>query len=155
MPNDDDIRIEICAPAAMEDWVALRAALWPDESADDLRAQASDLTGRGADAVTFLARCGDGAAFGFAEATLRRDYVNGCATSPVGFLEGLYVAPAWRGRGAALRLGAAVEHWARDLGCAEIGSDTYLENVASQRMHEALGFKEMKRVVCYRKVIAR
>jgi aminoglycoside 6'-N-acetyltransferase I len=150
----DDIRIQACAALDLDDWVALRVALWPHESANDLRAQASDLIGRGADAVTFLARDGGGAAIGFAEATLRRDYVNGCATSPVGFIEGLYVAPSWRGRGLARRLCAAIERWARDLGCTELGSDTYVENVASQRMHEALGFEEMERVVCYRKVIA-
>jgi len=149
----DDIRIEPCAPLDLNDWVALRLALWPQESIDDLRAQASGLIDRGADAVNFLARGGDGAAIGFAEATLRRDYVNGCATSPVAFVEGLYVAPPWRGRGLARRLCAAIERWARDLGCTELGSDTYLENVASQRMHEALGFEEMERVVCYRKVL--
>jgi aminoglycoside 6'-N-acetyltransferase I len=30
---------------------------------------------------------------------LRRDYVNGCSSSPVGFLEGLYVHPTFRRRG--------------------------------------------------------
>jgi aminoglycoside 6'-N-acetyltransferase I len=153
MSLDDDIHIERCGPAAVDDWIALREALWPHESADDLRAQAGDLIGRGDGAVTFLARA-DGAAIGFAEATLRRDYVNGCATSPVAFLEGLYIAPSWRGRGLARQLCAAVERWALALGCKELGSDTYLDNVASQRMHEALGFEEMERVVCYRKAIS-
>jgi aminoglycoside 6'-N-acetyltransferase I len=151
----DDIRIESRGPSDLDDWVALRAALWPHETADNLRAQASELIDRGRGAVTFLARSGDGAAIGFAEATLRRDYVNGCATSPVAFLEGLYIAPSWRGRGVARRLCEALERWARDLGCAELGSDTYLANVESQRMHEALGFEEMERVVCYRKVLGK
>jgi aminoglycoside 6'-N-acetyltransferase I len=155
MPLDDDIHIERCGPAAMDDWVALRSALWPHESADDLRAQARDVIGRGEGAVTFLARSSDGAAIGFAEATLRRDYVNGCATSPVVFLEGLYVVPSWRRRGAAQQLCAAIERWAIDLGCAELGSDTYLDNVDSQRAHEALGFEETERVVFFRKVIAK
>jgi len=101
-----------------------------------------------------LARAPDGAAIGFAEATLRRDYVNGCATSPVGFLEGLYVREDWRRRGAAYLLCQAVERWAAALGCSELGSDAYIENIGSQRMHAALGFEEMERVVCYRKAIA-
>ncbi len=116
-------------------------------------AQALELLARGEGAATFLARSGAGAPIGFAEATLRRDYVNGCSTSPVAFLEGLYVAPAWRRRGVARLLCAAAEDWGRMLGCVELGSDTYLENIESQRMHQALGFEEMERIVGYRKII--
>jgi len=148
-----DIRIAVCAAADLEEWVALRAALWPDEPIDALRTHAEELTRKGGDAVTFLARDRAGAAIGFAEATLRRDYVNGCSTSPVAFLEGIYVAPAWRRCGAASLLCAAIERWGRERGCRELGSDTYLDNAASQKMHEALGFEEMERVVCYRKII--
>ena len=82
---------------------------------------------------------------------MRRDYVNGCATSPVGFLEGLYVDPARRRRGIARKLCRAVEDWAASLGCSEFASDVYLGNENSQRAHEALGFEETERVVYYRK----
>lgn len=153
MNGKEDIRIEPCAAADLEEWVALRAALWPEEPIEALRANAEELMRKGDDAVTFLARSRD-AAMGFAEATLRRDYVNGCSTSPVAFLEGLYVAPAWRRRGAGRLLCAAVERWGRDRFCRELGSDTYLDNIGSQKMHEALGFEEMERVVCYRKAIS-
>jgi aminoglycoside 6'-N-acetyltransferase I len=152
MTDQNEIRVDICAPADLNDWVQLRRALWTHDSEDELLVQAKDLIARRAGAVTFLARA-DRSAIGFAEATLRRDYVNGCATSPVAFLEGLYVSPTWRRRGAARLLCKAVENWARDLGCLEIASDTYLDYVESQRMHEALGFEEMERVVCYRKAI--
>jgi aminoglycoside 6'-N-acetyltransferase I len=154
MSQDGAIWIEKCAPSDLEDWVALRCALWPHDSRQELHAQAADLMSRADRAVTFLAHAVGGAPIGFAEATLRRDYVNGCATSPVAFLEGLYVEPHWRRRGVARRLIEAVERWGRDLGCAELGSDTYLDYSESQKMHEALGFEEMERVVCYRKVIA-
>jgi aminoglycoside 6'-N-acetyltransferase I len=152
MTDQNEIRIDICAPADLNDWVQLRCALWTHDSADELLAQAKDLIARGSRAITFLARA-DRSTIGFAEATLRRDYVNGCATSPVVFLEGLYVSPTFRRRGAARLLCRAVENWARDLGCSELASDTYLHYVESQRMHEALGFEEMERVVCYRRAI--
>jgi aminoglycoside 6'-N-acetyltransferase I len=146
------IEIETCGARDIADWVALRHALWSHDTREELTRQALELMDRIGRAVTFLARI-DTQLIGFAEATLRQDWVNGCATSPVVFLEGLYVAPAWRRRGAARRLCQAVENWARELGCSEVGSDTYLDYVESQQMHEALGFEETERVVCYRKVI--
>jgi aminoglycoside 6'-N-acetyltransferase I len=147
-------QVEKCGSSGLEDWGALRRALWPHEPAQDLLRQAEALLARPDRAVAFLARAPDGAAVGFAEATLRHEYVNGCSTSPVAFLEGLYVRESWRRRGAARRLTEAVERWALDLGCAELGSDTYLDYVESQQMHAALGFEEMERVVCYRKRIS-
>ena len=95
----------------------------------------------------------DGELIGFAEASVRRDYVNGCETSPVAFLEGIYVVPANRRQGVANALIAYVEDWGRNQSCVEFASDTPLENDASQRLHAALGFEETQRVVFFRKRI--
>ena len=92
---------------------------------------------------------------GFAEATLRHDHVNGCATSPVGFLEGLYVLPGQRRHGAGRALVVAVEAWAAGLGCSELASDTGLGNTAARLVHGALGFAETEQVVFFRKVLRR
>jgi len=46
---------------------------------------------------------------------------------------------------------AAAEEWARAQGCAEIASDTWIDNVLSQRAHDALGFEIVDRCVNYRK----
>ena len=139
------------------EWAALRAALWPDCSAAEHAAYLRQMLGRGDTAVGFLAvealegSAEPGAALGFAEATLRSDYVNGCQTSPVGFLEGWYVLPAARGRGIARALLAATEDWARQRGCTEMASDARLDNVDAQRAHEACGFTEAQRVVFFHK----
>ncbi len=90
---------------------------------------------------------------GFAEVALRRDYVNGCDTSPVAFLEGIYVAPDHRRDGAARALITAVEAWGRAQGCSELASDADLANLDSQRMHAAVGFEETERVVYFRKAL--
>lgn len=90
---------------------------------------------------------------GFAEASLRHDYVNGCETSPVAFLEGIYVAPEYRRRGIARALCDAVEEWALGHGCTEFASDAPIDNEESHQMHAALGFEEMERVVCFRKTL--
>ena len=103
--------------------------------------------------MAFLVRDDAGAVIAMAEATLRRDYVNGCSTSPVAFLEGIYVRPAWRRQGAARLLCRAVEAWGKEQGCREFASDALLDNAVSHRMHQALGFEERERVVCYCKTL--
>jgi aminoglycoside 6'-N-acetyltransferase I len=45
----------------------------------------------------------------------------------------------------------AAEDWARIQGCLEMASDAAINNLASQRAHEALGFKIVERSVLYRK----
>ncbi len=143
--------IERATPATIGEWAELRLALWPQAERAQLEREAAALLEKKPAAAAFLLRDGAGIAVGFAEATVRVDYVNGCSTSPVGFLEGIYVVAARRRRGLARLLCAAVEAWARQQGCRELASDTEIDNEASQAMHEALGFSESERVVCYHK----
>jgi aminoglycoside 6'-N-acetyltransferase I len=99
----------------------------------------------------FIAYDDCGAAVGLAEASLRTDYVNGASSSPVAFLEGLYVLPGARRRGLARALVENVEDWARSVGCRELASDARIENELSHTVHESLGFGETERVVYFRK----
>ena len=92
-----------------------------------------------------------GKAVGLAEAAVRTDYVNGTETSPVAFLEGLYVVPDARGKGIGRSLVEAVARWGKERGCTELASDAALENAASHAMHRALGFEETERVVFFRR----
>lgn len=136
----------------VEPWTGLRAALWPDHSVQDHRADVVRTFLSGGDrAAAFLCQINQGETVGFAEATLRSDYVEGCKTSPVLFLEGIYVVPAYRQKGAARLLCDAVAEWGRSAGCSEFASDAQLDNVVSHRFHEALGFEETKRIVFFRK----
>ena len=128
-------------------WLSLRRCLWPHVSDQSHRAEMLSLIGS-REAAVFIARI-DGQADAFAEAKLRHDYVVGCASSPVGFLEGIYVAPARRKSGIARLLVDAVADWARNLGCRELASDTPIDNAASQAMHRAIGFTETERVVFF------
>jgi aminoglycoside 6'-N-acetyltransferase I len=141
-------------PASPHDtagWLALRRQLWPEPSADEHRADIEKMFGEAERAVCLLARSAGGAVAGFAEVSLRHDYVNGCSTSPVGFLEGLFVVPGSRRQGVARALVAAAEAWAAHHGCREFASDVLVENVESQKAHAALGFSETDRVVYFHK----
>ena len=148
------MRIETCGQQALGEWVTLRQALWPQATEQEHRLEAEAALADTGKAIAFLARDAAGAAVGFAEVTLRRDHVNGCATSPVAFLEGLYVHPDWRRRGAARLLCRAAEAWAVEMGCSEFASDTDLGNAISRRMHASLGFEETERVVFFRKTLS-
>src|ERR1700722_20329703 len=128
----------------------MRHALWPEMSEAE-NFQETKALAEGPKAFVRLALDGQGRPAGFAEATLRVDYVNGCVTSPVAFLEGIYVEPWARRQGVARVLVAAVETWAREKGCSELASDALLENADSHRMHAVLGFEETERVVYFRK----
>lgn len=88
-------------------------------------------------------------AVGFAEATLRHDYVNGCDTSPVLFLEGIYVRRESRLQGVARALCQAVAAWGRAAGCMEFASDALVDNLESHAFHAALGFVETERVIYF------
>ena len=65
----------------------------------------------------------DGDTVGFAQCRLRNDYVEGTKSSPVGYLEGVYVVKLYRNRGYAKDLIAACERWAKDKGCSEFAGD--------------------------------
>lgn len=105
---------------------------------------------QGRESVIFLA-IADAMPIGFAQCQLRRDYVEGTDSSPVGYLEGIFVKPEYRSRGCARELLAACEDWARSLGCTEFASDCELTNAVSLRFHLALGFTEANRIICFTK----
>jgi aminoglycoside 6'-N-acetyltransferase I len=147
------MRIEPVSPRLRDAWVALRIALWPDEPADVMIDEIDRiLAAPDDDRPAWLALNDDGP-IGFAEASLRRDYVNGCETSPVAFLEGIYVMPHARRRGVGRALDAAVRAWAVARGCREYASDALLGNRDSHVFHAALGFEETERVVYFRRVL--
>lgn len=147
----------IVRPAAERDtdaWATMRAALWPDSSVEEHRTEVVALLAGGSDNSTaFVALDRDGKAIGFAEAALRHDYVNGCDTSPVAFLEGIYVSPQHQGVGAGRNLALAVKGWARERGCTELASDALIDNHASHAFHAAIGFAETERVVYFRQLL--
>lgn len=147
------VRIARAEAADAADWTAMRTALWPSGGNGAHAADIAQLLADAGETINLIAREDDGTALGFAEAALRRNYVNGCKTSPVAFLEGIFVTPEARGQGVARALVAAIEAWAREQGCTEFASDAATDNVVSHDMHRALGFAETQRVVFFRKVL--
>lgn len=144
--------IERVGGATLRPWHAMRARLYPQTRPESLE-EAQDLLAN-RDLLFIVALDDDGEVLGFAEGALRHDYVNGCETSPVVFLEGIYVEPHARGRGIARELSEVVGLWGRERGCTEFASDSPIDNLESHAMHRALGFEETERVVYFRKPLA-
>lgn len=135
------------------DWLRLRQALWPHCSGAEHEAEMARFLAEPQKYAQFIAYTDDGQAVGFAEASIRSDYVNGAESSPVAFLEGLYVVQEHRSHGVARRLVETVAAWARSRECIELASDVLLDNEVSHAVHKALGFEETERVVFYRKAL--
>lgn len=133
------------------DWLSLRLQLWPDCPRKQHMEEMASFLRDPARFVQFIVRDPNGRGVGFAEASIRTDYVNGTSSSPVAYLEGLYVAPESRGKGVARTLVLAVSEWARAAGCTELASDTQPENIVSQAAHTQLGFVETERAVFFSK----
>ncbi len=141
--------IERCAELDQPGWLQMRMALWPDATADDHRGYMAISLAQPERFLQLMMYDENRAPIGFIEGSIRSDYVNGTETSPVGFVEGVYVIPSMRRKGIARHLFAAIGDWAQARGCRELASDALLENEASQRAHRALGFRETERVVYF------
>ena len=132
-------------------WAAMRAALWPDEDAAAMDAEArAHFADKPLYPGIFVAEAESGDLIGFVEANIR-SHAEGCYDGPAPFIEGWYVEAARRRRGVGSGLIAAVERWATAQGFTELASDTQLFNTASQAAHGALGFVEVERLVAFRK----
>ena len=127
--------------------VDLALALWPDHSREEMAEELAPLLSA-SDAAVFGWR-EEGRWEAFAQCQLRHDYVEGCETSPVGYLEGIFVREHLRGKGIAKALLSRCQDWARSQGCTEFASDCELDNTQSQFFHNAPGFREANRIVCF------
>lgn len=127
----------------------LACRLWPDNTVAEMEAEMGPILAR-EDGAFFLAFDGE-KAIGFAQCQLRRDYVEGTQFSPVGYLEGIYVAEGCRKQGIARGLLSACESWAKEKGCLEFASDCELTNTQSLQFHLNVGFEEANRIICFTK----
>ena len=87
---------------------------------------------------------------GFVSVSLR-PWAQGCASTPVPFIEAWWVAPDLRRTGVGGALVSAAERWCLERGYDELGSDAELHNDVSLRAHAALGFEPTLRVQYFRK----
>lgn len=147
------MRLERLSAVDDRDWLLLRMELWPDCPREQHLQEMARFLKEPNRFVNFIVKAEDGRGLGLAEASVRTDYVNGTSSSPVAYLEGLYVRPEAREGGVARHLVQAVSRWALSSGCTELASDTQPENLVSQAVHTKLGFVETERAVFFSKAL--
>ena len=129
----------------------LAIQMWEDPTLAELEDEFKVITEK-EDAACFI-KYVDDVPIAFAQSGLRYDYVEGTDSSPVGYLEGIFVAEKYRKNGYAAELLIECEKWAKEKNCTEFASDCELVNEDSLKFHMALGFEEANRIICFRKDI--
>ena len=127
----------------------LAVQMWTDHDPEDLEEEFR-LLAINDEAACFI-KYVDDKPIAFAQCGLRHDYVEGTDSSPVGYLEGIFVSDGYRKQGYAAELLSECEKWAREKGCTEFAGDCELDNSDSFRFHMSLGFEEANRIICFRK----
>ncbi|HEY2038106.1 MAG TPA: GNAT family N-acetyltransferase [Edaphobacter sp.] len=129
--------------------------LWPDATVSEHLAEIEELIEAkvcGGLPFTIFVSCDqEGRLIGFLQVDLR-SHADGCNPShPTGYIEGWYVREEYRRQGIGAAMVHAAEDWARDLGCKEMASDTWIDERNSLGAHQALGFEVVDRCIHFRK----
>lgn len=135
----------------LEALAKLAILMWQNHSITELINEFSEIIENGK-SVFFLKYEYD-VPVGFAQCQLRNDYVEGTKTSPVGYLEGIFVKEQCRHKGYAKELLVECEAWAKENGCSEFASDCEIHNIDSFHFHQAMNFVEANRIICFTKAL--
>jgi aminoglycoside 6'-N-acetyltransferase I len=148
-----DICVEVRRATAEDrsEWVRLRAALWDYAEPDQLEEELEEHL-RNPSLGAFVIDRGNGKLGGFLETSIR-PWAEGCTTANVGYIEGWFVDDDLRGQGWGRMLVEVAETWARERGCREMGSDSWIDNLDGRAAHVALGYEERMTAVHFRKLL--
>ncbi|MEA5498827.1 aminoglycoside 6'-N-acetyltransferase [Limnoraphis robusta] len=137
------------------EWLRMRNQLWysPPESLEEHSQEIDQYYSTNDPHLeTFVIERPNGKLGGFLEVNIR-SYAEGCKSSRVGYIEGWYVDSDLRRQGWGKALVLAAENWAKQKGIEEMASDCELDNSISLQAHLALGYLEVERIICFRKVL--
>ena len=129
----------------------LAVLMWREHSINELINEFSEIMTNGKS--QFFLQYENNVPIGFAQCQLRYDYVEGTSTSPVGYLEGIFVKESYRSKGYAKELLTECEVWAKGNGCQEFASDCEIDNINSLHFHKAMNFTEANRIICFTKLL--
>jgi len=147
------MRIRRYEPSDWSEWRRMAMELFEGDTTEADEAEMRQTLAR-EDAAVFVLDREDGRLAGYVEAGAR-NYADGCATSPVGYIEAWFIDPDVRRSGHGRNLLAAAESWAVERGYTEMASDALLHNDVSHEAHKRSGYQEVERIVQFRKPLIR
>jgi aminoglycoside 6'-N-acetyltransferase I len=136
----------------INDWASLRNKLWPEDNLALHFKEAEQMLSLPEKYCVFGCFNTEDEIIGFVEVSIRES-MDRIIPERVGYIEGWYVKKQYRRKGFGKALFLVAEKWVQQKGCKEILSDTNLENQFSQKAHQALGYKEIDRLILYRKIL--
>ena len=135
----------------MKEWAEMSAQLFPELSFEEAYTECEQwLTTKKEVGVLYQK---DNQYIGFMNLSVRNDYVNGTDTSPVVFVEAIYIKPNYRKQGIGREFIKYAENFARQRGITQLASDCFTDNTQSEHFHISCGFIEKERVICFVKDI--
>lgn len=142
-----DLTVRSVAAGDHAQWLSMRRALF-DDLDDAFHKTEMVLYAAAMDKRCLIAEI-DGVSVGFAELSLR-NVVDACLSSPVGYVEGIFVKPEARGRRVSRVLIEDAVAWFERQGCSEMATDTLVGDTVAQDFHRRMGFAETYRIVQFR-----
>lgn len=143
------MEIKIASCKDIERIAQLANIMWHGSSLEDLESGfKKDIDNK--DTIVFIVEEKE-KIVGFAQCGLRYDYVEGTNSSPVAYLEGIFIEEDYRKKGYAKELVNHCEKWSKDKGCLELASDCELANEGSLKFHMSIDFIETNRIICFKK----
>lgn len=130
----------------------LFALLFPDHDPEELLEENRLIIQ--SEEETILLACREDSPVGAAHLAIRHEYVEGCtAGEACGYLEAVYVLPAYRRKGIARQLVLQGESWLKEKGCRILASDCELDNLESECFHKKMGFEEVSRNIHFTRIL--
>ena len=137
--------------STLKEWTKLALLLFPDSTFEEELAMHEKCLTSEKEVGLLYQR--DTQYVGFMNLSIRNDYVNGTDTSPVVFVEAIYVLPQYRKLGIGKAFIDYAEQYARERGITQLASDCFIDNSLSEQFHKSCGFVEKERVICFAKDI--
>jgi len=137
------VEIRKAEEADLEEWVALRRALWPGYAEDALLDEARAILAS-PDEMCLLLVDPEAGAVGFVEAATHTG-----PKGPYGHVEGWYVTPEFRGRGYGRALIQQVESWCLHRAICLLTSDTDTAYPLSPDAHARAGFRKLHELTIF------
>jgi len=128
--------------------VLLAHRLWPHDTVGKLN-RVFDESLRSRSKAVIVCRDDPQRIIAFMTLSIRKDYVEGATTSPIAYVEGIFVDGTHRRAGIGRGLIDHAVRWAKSHKCSQLASDTEAHNRMSRAFHERVGFSKANQIVCY------